>query len=193
MLAAEYAPAVSVAFRRARDPTRKADIFRLAYLLRFGGVYVDADDRCVAPLMGLLRTEASLLLYQEDIGSIGNNVIATVPDHPIIRRALDLAIASVGSGDSDIPWLSTGPGLLTRVLARLVAEDGVSQLKQLSVEILERRKLLPFIATCCMTAYKHTPGHWSRAAFLSPRGEASHRPEGLRVIPPESPKRREAI
>src|SRR5271169_1825673 len=33
------------AFRRAAQPAMQADIFRLAWLYRRGGVYADADDR----------------------------------------------------------------------------------------------------------------------------------------------------
>ena len=175
-LSTQYPAVVADAYRLARDPTRKADIFRRAYLLRCGGLYADADDRCVTPISGLLKPGTSLFLYQEDIGSIGNNVMAAVPGHPALSRALNLAVAGVTGGDSDIAWLATGPGLLTRVLAQITVEGGPSTFDASGIQVWSRRALLPFVATCCMTAYKHTRRHWSRAAFLAP---AVRQPSGV--------------
>ena len=166
LLAEACPPAVTDAFRRAREPAMKADVFRLAYLAHFGGIYADVDDRCVAPVERLLASRDALVLYQEDIGSIGNNVMAAAPGHPMLFESLHRAAEAIAGGDCDIPWLATGPGLLTRVVAETVAEQGVDILSAQNVTILERRALLTTVATCCLTAYKHTRRHWSRAAFL---------------------------
>ena len=42
----------------------------------------------------------------------------------MIARALDLATAAMNRGDNDIPWLATGPGLITRAFAQVLAEQG---------------------------------------------------------------------
>ena len=39
----------------------KADLFRLAYLAARGGIYADADDRCLAPLDGWIHPGATLV------------------------------------------------------------------------------------------------------------------------------------
>ena len=103
---------------RADGPAQKSDILRLAVLGKEGGWYVDADDRCVAPLSTLAAGRAGFVAYQEEFSTLGNNVMGAAPGHPIITIALENAIEALAQGDTDIVWLSTGPGLLTRSFAQ---------------------------------------------------------------------------
>ena len=154
------------AFRRARQPAMKADIFRLAFLLRDGGIYVDADDRCQGSLAPLVASGARLVLYQEDLATIGNNFIASAPGDPVIASALDMAVQAVNRGDSDIVWLSTGPGLVTRALAIAMAAKPANLAAALKgVTILDRWELSTYAAIHCATAYKQTGRHWFKAMF----------------------------
>ncbi|KQT48895.1 hypothetical protein ASG43_08625 [Aureimonas sp. Leaf454] len=158
------------AYERAQEPAMKADLFRLALLAERGGLYVDADDRCLKSLSPAMSSGCGLLLYQEDLGSLGNNLIAARPRHPVIERARDLAVEAVLRGDSDILWLSTGPGLLTRAAATCLAE-APSLLDDML--ILDRPALLDMVAIHCLAAYKTTERHWSRTAFGRGRSRAS--------------------
>jgi hypothetical protein len=106
-------PLVQKAFSIALSPVLQSDIFRLAYLSVFGGVYADADDRCRHSLLPLLSHDTQLILQQENIGSIGNNFIAVVPGHPIINMALEMACKNVIEGQGNNPWFLTGPGVFT--------------------------------------------------------------------------------
>ncbi|KQT61271.1 MULTISPECIES: tetratricopeptide repeat protein [unclassified Aureimonas] len=153
---------ILLAYDRAVEPAMKADLFRLALLARHGGLYADADDRCRRSLAPLLCAGYGLVLYQEDLGSLGNNLIATRPGHPIIERARDGAVEAVLRGDGDILWLSTGPGLLTRAAAAVLAETPAMLDETL---ILDRPALLAHVAIHCLAAYKVTERHWSRTAF----------------------------
>ena len=157
------AHAARVAFDRAVEPAMKADIFRLAYLYHEGGYYIDADDRCLAPLARVDPGDCRMLLYQEPFGTIGNNFIGVTARHPAIEAALAQAIEAVERGDSDMVWLSTGPGLLTRAVAQYLAADIGENLKD--VTILERHELARALAAHCMTSYKYTRKHWRRLAF----------------------------
>jgi mannosyltransferase OCH1-like enzyme len=114
--------AVTSAYRRAREPEQKGDIFRLAWLAREGGIYVSAQDCCLKPISALLPEAASLVVYQDDFAVLGTNFIAAAPSNPVITTALRLAVDAVNRGDSDIGWLSTGPALLTRAFAQFAAE-----------------------------------------------------------------------
>ena len=62
------APETVAAFRRARQPAQKADLFRLAVLAHEGGVWADADDRCLAPLDALVAPGLTLAGWQESSG-----------------------------------------------------------------------------------------------------------------------------
>jgi tetratricopeptide (TPR) repeat protein len=163
---------VARAFRRAGHAAQRADIFRLAWLAKEGGLYADADDRRLAPLADLVPDGAGLIAYQENYGSIANNFLAAVPAHPVILRALDLAATALNRGDKDFVWLSTGPGLMTRATAQVLAEDedGAVGGTILLRELHEMRRL---VEIHCPVDYKSTRAHWSRAVFarLKPRAD----------------------
>lgn len=150
------------AFDRAAEPAMKADIFRLGWLFHHGGIYADCDDRCQADLSPLLNDGAELVLYQEDIGSVGNNFVACAPRHPLIAAAFEQAVRSVNQGKTEILWLATGPGLMTRILGQALAKD----LDRLSrIRVLDRHEALASVAIHCSASYKRTDRHWSRTAF----------------------------
>ena len=157
-------PEALAAFDRATEPAMMADIFRLAYLARTGGFYIDADDRCLAPLSAIDHGTADLLLYQEEyIGSTGNNFIGARPGHPVIVASLEEAVTAVNRGDSDILWLSTGPGVLTRQVANYLASDLEPRLE--TTMILRAYELEKSLAVWALASYKHTQKHWSRTTF----------------------------
>ena len=162
------------AFDRVAEPAMKADIFRLGWLSHYGGVYADCDDRCRSDLSPLLSDGVELVLYQEDLGSVGNNFIACAPRHPVICAAFDAAVRTVSGGQTEILWLATGPGLLTRALAAWLAEDDDLNARLRRIRVLDRHELLGFAAIHCVGAYKRTERHWSRTAFAAaPRRAAA--------------------
>jgi len=150
------------AYDRAPEPAMKADLFRLAFLHACGGYWADADDRCVAPLSQLDSAPYDLILSQEDMGSIGNNFLAAAPRHPLIAAALTAATEAVENGDSDMVWLSTGPGVMTRSAAFYFADDANALGKTLVLDVFE---LARFDAPHCVAAYKFSSKHWSRTTF----------------------------
>lgn len=168
-LTEHYGREVLAAFRRARHPAHKADLFRLAWLHVNGGVYVDADDRCLAPLEAVLPPGRSFLGYQEGFSTISNNVLGAAPGHPVIARAFYDAVEALNRGDSDSLWLSTGPGLITRSFATELALSPMkTELWLRGVCVLERYELLQSVAVHCFARYKTTKNNWKRAAFAAP-------------------------
>jgi predicted Zn-dependent protease len=172
-LAAHGPPGARAAFDLAVEPAMKADLFRLAVLRHEGGFYVDADDRGLKPLAEIDPGGCDLVLYLEDFGSIGNNFIGAIPRHPAIALALAEATAAILRGDADLLWLSTGPGLLTRSLARWLAGDPAEALAR--VRIFDRHELHRAIAMHCASSYKQSGKHWGRAAFGKKLRAASSR------------------
>jgi tetratricopeptide (TPR) repeat protein len=166
---------VARAFRRASHPAQRADLFRLAWLAKEGGIYADADDRRIAPFAGLVPGGAEFVAYQENYGSIANNFLAAVPGHPVIARALDLATTALNRGDKDFVWLSTGPGLMTRAMAQVLAEsdDAIG-----GILVRELHEMRPLVEIHCPAEYKSTRAHWSRTVFarLRPRTARSKKP-----------------
>lgn len=165
---------VARAFRRASHAAQRADIFRLAWLAREGGLYADADDRRLADFADLVPAGVGFVAYQENYGSIGNNFLAAVPDHPVIVRALSLATTAINRGDKDFVWLSTGPGLITRAMAQVLSEDDRDAILG-GILVRELHDMRRLVEIHCPVDYKSTRAHWSRAVFarLKPRGARS--------------------
>ena len=153
------------AYRRAREPAQQADLIRLAYLAVKGGVYADADDRCIGPVGAFVPPDATFVAYQEDYGTLGNNFLAVVPDHPVIRLALQLAAEALNRGDHDFLWLSTGPGVLSRAFAQLISRPQSSKCERFEPTIFDLGFIARRIGFHCPVVYKKTIRHWSRSNF----------------------------
>ena len=162
-LIAHARPDVIRAYNRSTQFAQKSDLLRLAILSVEGGWYLDADDRCVGPLSPLTPDGIGLVLYQEDFGTFGNNMIGCTPGHPVIVRALAMAVAAVQAGDSEALWFSTGPGLLTRAMACDFVESGLEASAWLAGKrLLDRASVSRSLAMHCHTLYKSTDDHWMR-------------------------------
>jgi hypothetical protein len=143
-IATSVGNAFANAFNRCPHPAMRSDYFRLCYIFKFGGLYVDADD--VYKGVGLrsyfhdARLGVQPLCYdlladgmvpgevfrepQQSASSwifyVNNNPLIAPPFHPIVRLALARA-TSLLVGNSDQRFdvqATTGPGNLTRCLVR---------------------------------------------------------------------------
>jgi mannosyltransferase OCH1-like enzyme len=147
------------AFRAARHPAEQADFFRLAFLAVEGGVYADADDRRIGDLVGLVRGIKSALLCVEPFGAVANNFLATPPGHPVFARAADEARQSLLSRDASGIWSKTGPGLLTRTVARYL--DGHAKGNGPTVCLRRGDHFAPVVQFHARMAYKAAPEYWN--------------------------------
>jgi mannosyltransferase OCH1-like enzyme len=164
---------VLFAYHRAAVPAVRADLFRLAYLAREGGVFVDADNACIAPLPDLLPPGAALVVCRERLGMLDNGCIAAGAEHPAILLALDQAAASINRGDRDPLRLSTGHGLLTRCVAQVLAEPRADSGEQAGVQMWSEREAQRSVAFRCAAAYRAMLPYRTRLAPRRTRGEAA--------------------
>jgi mannosyltransferase OCH1-like enzyme len=99
-------------YDRVKAWSSRADIARLEILLQFGGVYADCDVQPLRPLDDLLAG-AGFVAGWEDEDRVNNAVMASVPNHPLVRAMVDGIPGradEVGVSDPDI---FAGPGYLT--------------------------------------------------------------------------------
>jgi Flp pilus assembly protein TadD len=148
------------AFTKVRLPAARADLFRLAWLAEQGGVWADADDRPLRSLDSIV-TGRSLVVWQEERGNLGNNIIAAAPGHPVIQAALAEVVDNCIDGYTESTWLATGPGVLTRAFAVAAATDPDALLRGSAV--LDRQQLHTWVAHGQPLAYKSTELNWQRA------------------------------
>jgi mannosyltransferase OCH1-like enzyme len=164
------------AFETAAHPTLRADLIRLAVLAVQGGVWADADDRAAKGIDHLFPSGVDLLLLQENMGTIGNNFIASAPNHPFIRYALKTVTDHILERQGDSIWFLSGPGALTLAFCHFYKRE----LRQLrlpaGVHIVDTFTLSRTVAQHLPLAYKHRGAHWNhqkqrnRSLFRNPSG-----------------------
>ncbi len=162
----DNAPGALPAYVGAQEKAQKSDILRLAVLNVEGGWYVDADDRCLGQLNSMAPTSARFVSYQEEYGTLGNNVLGAAPGQPVIAKALENAVTALVRGDRDTIWLSTGPGMLSRSFVQVLPTDTTEWPTYLrEIAILSKPSLRRVVATHCHARYKFSGEHWSDTSF----------------------------
>jgi mannosyltransferase OCH1-like enzyme/predicted Zn-dependent protease len=161
-------PAVFRAFQIGHKPAVKADILRLAVLWHEGGVYLDADDRCLHPLDSVVDQRLRFIGYQEAPRNIGNNFLAVEPGNPIIRAALEDAVFAFEKSLGEVAWLGTGPGALTRAFARFATTQDGSLAPD--IWIMPESRLRHFIAPHIRMSYKFGHTHWQSEFNMLSKG-----------------------
>ena len=167
-LVAAEAPSLLPAFDLAWHPAMQADILRLVALHAFGGLYVDADERCLRPAPDLLAGAGTVdlaAIWSDEIPCYANNaLILARPRSRVVATAIALLAAELPvlmeGGRRPGIWNATGPGLLTRALLRHAGEP--------DVVLMSRAWLAGLRATEDSLAYKGAAGgDWRAAGSLS--------------------------
>lgn len=117
------------AFEACAVPAMQSDYFRYCAILAKGGVYVDADFRCVSPLSGLLRSAPNALIAVWDRHLVAGLLMVRRPRDVFLRACLDLATANVEARWGPNSYMAAGPGVINaiRVLADPRTEKVVTQ------------------------------------------------------------------
>lgn len=95
----------------------KADLFRYCWLYINGGVYIDSDMTAVRPVDELVRPTDEFVSAVDSNGYIYNAFIASVKQHPILKRAIDLAVERITKRFMGDALAITGPALLADAYA----------------------------------------------------------------------------
>jgi Glycosyltransferase sugar-binding region containing DXD motif len=132
-----------VAFRACAVPAMQADYFRYCAIFALGGVYSDADYRCVRSLRPLLdeSTGGEIFLGPTEFAVKGREARRVwnaffafrEPGHPFLELALEIATANIeariseqvwpiGEKVVESIWLTVGPGVFS--LMRFIRDWG---------------------------------------------------------------------
>lgn len=169
------------AYLSARYAAQKSDIFRLACLDAVGGVYVDADDACRGHLGAVIPADAEFVGYQENVGSIANNFLAATPGNSVIAHGLAQAVEAVLRGDAETPWLSTGPGLITRAFVA-VGLDATAGAPRQGHYVFTAAELARVTLMNRNVSYKQDARHWINAQFAPNTARAPAAPPDIDVL-----------
>lgn len=97
----------------------KADIMRYEILERWGGMYADADSRCVKSLDDRFLTPTCWAAYENEVyapGMLANGTLGSEPGGALMK---DMVKACATARVTELPaWRCTGPTLLTQVAGR---------------------------------------------------------------------------
>jgi hypothetical protein len=68
----------------------KSDVWRVAVIYVYGGIYADLDTKCLKPISTWLNTDKDLVVYVETPnGAICNYTFAAAPKHPALLAVLN--------------------------------------------------------------------------------------------------------
>lgn len=120
LIAEHFTSREVAAFRACAVPAMQADYFRYCAALAMGGLYCDADVRCVGDLRGFMPVAGEGWLMQRPHGAVVNGLFAFgSPGHPFLELTVELVTHSIESRRWRSVYRATGPALWTALaLAR---------------------------------------------------------------------------
>ena len=156
-LGALYGKDLRQAFLDIRLPAMQADVFRMAYLLRHGGVWIDAATVLHQPLQAWLPMGHPLVLLrrkQQTHPEVATGVMYAAAGHPLLARAWDRMAAYLLLRSGTKVYRHFGPG----ILRDLIREQ--PQLGSL-VQVLPEQQLSAFLRFGSSRAVLGSDQHWS--------------------------------
>ncbi|CAM2782706.1 hypothetical protein PAT01_32120 [Pseudoalteromonas atlantica] len=100
-------------FAKAKLPAMQSDIFRVAYCLKEGGVYVDAATKCFSSIDSLIDNDCSLTVLRKWHGGIWNGFIAALPEDELLADIWRSIVSNVSQEKFNNVSQATGPTLFS--------------------------------------------------------------------------------
>ena len=160
----------------------KSDLFRLCWLVKMGGIYIDADMEAGPRTLDDLIQPTDEFVSADDCGNgdVYNAFMASIPNHPFVVAALEAAVDKISRRDYGTSALSiTGPTMVREVLARAVGVPSGSE----GLYLNNTFRLVYHDCDMCggrVVASKARSGSDSNAALLTPY--YTYRSEMLRYV-----------
>jgi len=105
----ECPPEVAAAYARLQIGAAQADLWRLAVLGKFGGVYLDIDAHLCWPLGFILPPDCYELYIRTRSAELTNYFIASAPGNPHLEEVLASVLDKIKEGTSKDVYEITGP------------------------------------------------------------------------------------
>ncbi|MBE7213922.1 hypothetical protein IGW68_01960 [Shewanella benthica] len=121
-------------FLKAKLPAMQSDIFRVAYCLKNGGLYIDAASKCILNLGPLVEKEEKLLVMRKWHGGICNGIVAAPPSNPILMKIWEEILQNLRDQSINDVWKATGPGLFNKFCDDPINSSSTNIYKQLDLK-----------------------------------------------------------
>lgn len=154
-LAQTYDKSMVERFRALSQPAARADLFRLCWIVQMGGIFADLDEYPRIPVTRWLAGARAVLCVERGFGTVANNFIAAVPDHPIPVRTLDLVCDALDRTDAPYAWWHCGPAQWSRA----TFESHYTRSPP-GVRILSQAEYCRRVSTNLPYPHKRSPDHW---------------------------------
>lgn len=121
---AEYAGRVANAYDTLIPGAYRSDLFRICYLYKYGGVYLDINKTILLPLTKVINGNYDLVtVIDRPSCCVWQAFMACVPGLPVLKECIDQCVRNVesrsyGEGNLDI----TGPMMMGRVFKAYYGE-----------------------------------------------------------------------
>ena len=153
----EFGLSCQDAFLDVRIPAMQADIFRVAYLLVCGGVWVDAGTICKAPFTNWLDLTSPLLLlrrsHQVHPEVCSAFIYAALPDHPLLQTAWSRISSLLYIRAGHKLYQQFGPGVFRDLIATGDYQN--------NIEIISVDNLASFLTIGSSREATSGDQHWS--------------------------------
>ncbi len=102
------------AYNKLNIGAAKADLWRYCILYKQGGVYLDIDSDILVPLYTFISpTDQAVISRENNEGRFLQWLMAFIPGHPILERAISIAVKNIESKVSTNVAVLTGPHVFT--------------------------------------------------------------------------------
>jgi len=133
----QFYPEYALLYQQVVPGAVKADLWRLALMYRYGGVYFDTDCESVTPLRSIIWSNASVVTGLGVVKDFHQWALIYSPHHPIMRSALQTAarrlrlLYNKKSGGNMV--ITTGPGALSAGVNDVLHANRCTHVERLEV------------------------------------------------------------
>jgi mannosyltransferase OCH1-like enzyme len=168
-------------FKKLTIPAMICDVFRVAIILKLGGIYVDCGTKCYKSIAELNLDPSKCTFLRKSNGWVCNGWICADIENPVMKAIWDrISDVLLNETEGNI-WALTGP----KVFMQIVNEFSESELKYIktevgnplnstSINILEQKSSSSVFSIINKLKHKSS-NHWSDLQKIMPLFEINNR------------------
>jgi len=154
----EYGQEVLDLYLSAALPAMQSDIFRIAYCLAKGGMYIDMATNCIAPTDKLFTHNDQLVVMRKWHGGIWNGLIVCKAHNPVLKKIWDKVLDHIRNKKFDDVWKATGPFSFNAIIDTAYENNPTG--KERDIFIIPQEEINAFFALVNDLEHKKK-SHWS--------------------------------